>query len=55
VDEFTVLKESSLLLGKGFILLLAIPVIGFFGITATFAIAAVASLLMNLASEKVVI
>jgi len=53
VDEFTVLKESSLLLGKGLLLLVAISVIGLFGVTATFVIAAVASLLMSLASKRV--
>ena len=53
VDEYTVLKETSLILGKGIMFLVSIPIVMFLGITATFALAAVATLFMTLASNKV--
>jgi len=53
IDEYTVLKETSFLFGKGLMFLISIPVVIYIGITTTFIIAALATLLMTLASNKV--
>ena len=53
IDEYTVLKEMSLNFGKGLMFLISIPIVIFLGITTTFLIAASATLLMSLASQKV--
>jgi len=48
VDEFTIIKEMAIWLGKALILLLSIFVVVNFGLNWTFALAALASLLINL-------
>jgi MFS family permease len=53
IDEYTVLKEISLILGKGIMFLISIPIVIYLGITTTFLVAALATLLMTLASHKV--
>jgi len=53
VDEFTVLKEISLILGKMVMFVMSIFIIGIFGITATFIFAALATLSMTLISKSV--
>lgn len=53
IDEYTVLKETSLLVGKCLMFLISIPLVIFLGITATFILAAVATLFMTLLSHKV--
>ena len=53
IDEYTVLKETSLHVGKGVMFLASIPIVIFLGITTTFVLAAVATLFMTLISHKV--
>ena len=55
IDEYTVLKEISLNLGKGLMLGFSILLITNFGIRATFIIAAVATLIMGVASKRVLL
>lgn len=54
IDEYTVLRTIALNLGRVFMLILAIPIIAFFGITATFIFAAIATLFMTVITKKVV-
>lgn len=53
IDEYTVLKETSLLLGKALMLGFSVFLISLFGIKATFIIAAVATFLMTAVSRRV--
>lgn len=53
IDEYTVLKETALNLGRGFMLFLAIWLTSAFSITATFLFAAGATLLMTLVNKDV--
>jgi YQGE family putative transporter len=48
VDEYTVIKEMAVQLGKVFILAFAIVVVFFFGLNWTFVLAALASLFINI-------
>ncbi len=48
VDEYTVLKEMAVQLGKAIILIFAILIVFYFGINWTFILAALASLFINL-------
>jgi YQGE family putative transporter len=54
IDEYTVLKETSLLFGKGLMLLFSLGIIYLWGITATFIVAAIATLLMTVITNRVV-
>ncbi len=52
IDEITVLKETSLLLGKGAMFIASIFIISMLGITATFLFAAIASIFMTLITRE---
>jgi YQGE family putative transporter len=54
IDEYTVLKETSLLLGKGLMLLFSLAIIYFWGITATFIVAAIATLSMTVITNRAI-
>lgn len=53
IDEYTVLKEISVNAGRVVMLLVAIPIVSYFGITTTFLFAAAATLLMTLLNKNV--
>jgi len=52
IDEFAVIRAIALNLGRVVVLLISLPIIKYFGITATFVIAAIATLFMNAISNK---
>jgi len=54
IDEYTVLRTVALLLGRVVMLLIALPIIAYIGITATFIFAAVATLFMTTLTKRVV-
>jgi MFS family permease len=54
-DEFMVLRETSFLIGKAFMLFVAIILIQFFSIKVTFIFAALATFTLILATKKVLI
>ncbi|PCI18996.1 hypothetical protein COB64_04485 [Candidatus Wolfebacteria bacterium] len=52
IDEYTVIRTIALNFGRVVVLLISLPIIMYFGITATFIIAAIATLFMNAISRK---